>query len=482
MVDLNKLFYPENICLIGVSDLPIKGATAHCFALKKLNFEKPMYCVNKRRDKVIFNMKAYHNILEIPEKEIDYVIIGVPNIEIPDIIEECISKHVKFITIFSSGFSELGTKEGIELEDKIVKIARKGGIRIIGPNCLGPFCRESKVTMTEIMEIKDQKVPAQTAFISQSGGHTGSFFGIGENRGFPFNKVVSIGNQCDLTIQDFIEYFTHDNQIKVISIYIEQVKNAKNFCSILSSCAKKKPLIFWKGGETKEGMIAATSHTGAISSSYKVFNAVIRQNGGIVVHSIEELADLTLGSLYLDNKKIGKNVAIMVPGGGSCVEMTDQAAKFGLNIPKLHIETQLEIQKYIQKINTNTRNPIDLGVYGWLPKIYGDVLIEIAKDDQIDVIVFYMMIERLPTFVERIQDKSLDKSFLRNIKRAQKSTSKPFIGIIPNFNVNDIEITKYRKNFIEGLCKLGIPNFESMERAANVISKLLIYKQWKNSH
>jgi len=475
MVDLHKLFYPENICLIGVSEIPIKGATAHCYALKKVGFERPIYCVNKNRDKVIFDLKAYHSILDVPEENIDYVIIGIPRNKIPKIIEDCNKKNVKFITIFSSGFSELGSEKDIKLEKEIVS---KSSARIIGPNCLGPFCRDSKVTITEILEIPDQKVPAKVAFISQSGGHTGAFFGISENRGFPLNKAISIGNQCDLTIQDFLKYFADDKDIEVISCYIEQVKNGHNFCEILNYTSLKKPVIFWKGGQTKEGLLAASSHTGAISSSYEIFKSAVEQHGGIITNSMEELSDLTLGSLYLKKYSLGRNVAVMVPGGGSCVEMTDQAIKFGLNVPELDKNTQDNIQQYIQDVNTNTRNPIDLGVFGWLSKVYGNALKILSKDPNIDIIIFYMMMERIPHFVDRIKEENLHRSFLRNIKRAFKYSPKPFIVIIPNFNVNNLKITKYRKEFVEGLVKLRIPYFESMERAANVVLKLIKYQNW----
>jgi len=334
--------------------------------------------------------------------------------------------------------------------------------------------------MTEILEITEHKIDAEVAFISQSGGHTGSFFDIGENRGFPFNKVVSIGNQCDLKIQDFIEYFSHDPNIKVISCYIEQVKNVIDFKTRLQQAAKKKPVIFWKGGQTEEGIIAAKSHTGSIHSSYDVFSAAISQNGGIIADTIEELADLTLGSLRLATEKLGKNVAISVPGGGSCVEMTDQAVKYGLNVPALNVTTQERIQALIQSVNTSTRNPVDLGVYGWLPKVYGDVLKIIATDPNIDIVFFYMMLERLPRFIERVKDASLGKSFIRNIRMAFKNSKKPFIAIIPNFNVTNTKITQSRKEFVDGLSQTRIPYFESMQRAAVVINKLIDYQKWLN--
>ncbi|NHI93312.1 MAG: hypothetical protein EAX96_12510 [Candidatus Lokiarchaeota archaeon] len=473
MVDLDPLFYPRGVAIIGVSDNPIKGATAHLYALKKVNYQGPIYCISKTRKEVMFGEKTFPSILDVPDP-IDYVIIGVPNESVPKVLNECSQKGVKFCTIFTAGFSELGTEEGIKLERAMLDNVTNG-LRLIGPNCLGPYCQESRLTNTEIMEIIQS---GEVAFLSQSGGHTGSFFQIGEHRGFPFNKVVSIGNQIDLTIQDFIEYFSKDEKIKVISIYLEKIKKLNEFRRIIETVSRKKPLIFWKGGRTKAGIKAAASHTGAISSSYDIFKSAINQMGGIIAESIEELADLTLGSLYLSKKHLGNNIGIVVPGGGSAVEMTDEAAKYGFKLPELSQRTQDNIQSFIQKINTNVKNPIDMGVLGWIPINYGKTIAFMAEDPNIDIITFYFMIERLPKFIERMQDKHLTLSFIRAIKKATKNSDKPFICILPNFVVTIPEDIVYRKEFTEGLISIGIPYFSSMERAMNVVSKLRKYQDY----
>ena len=456
MVNLDSLFYPKSVALIGVTDNPIKGCTAYLFALRKVQFPKPIYNVSKTRKRVMYGETAHPSILDIDD-QIDYAIIGVPNKIVPEVIRQCSQKGVKFCTVFTAGFSELGTEEGIKLENEMLKNATNG-LRIVGPNCLGPYCQESKITNTEILEIRDDAI-GDVAFISQSGGHAGSFYYIGEKRGFSFNKLVSIGNQCDLTIQEFIEYFAQDEGIKVISVYLEKIKNVHDFLHILNESSRKKPVIFWKGGRTKEGLKAASSHTGAISSSYDVFKAAIKQNGGLIAESIEELADLTLGSRCLHDKKLGKNVGMIVPGGGSAVEMTDEAVKQGFKVPQLSKETQDKIQEIIQKVNTNVENPVDMGVLGWIPINYGKTIAFVAEDSNIDVIVFYLMIERLPKFKERMQDQRLEKSFLRRIKIAKNKSDKAFICILPNFVVTNPEVTILRKEFINGLIDLKIPHF-----------------------
>lgn len=474
MVNLDRLFYPKNaIALIGVSDLPIKGASAFLYALRKVKCPNAIYCVNSARKKVLFNEDAYHSVLDIPA-EIDYAVIGVPAKEVLQVVKECSQKGIKFVTIFSSGFSELGTDAGRLLEEEIFKYT-KNGMRIVGPNCLGVYCQESKITITEILEVPPQKGDA--AFLSQSGGHTSSFFYIGTNRGIPFNKVVSLGNQCDLTMQDFIEYLGNDEQIKVISCYVERIKNVNRFFEVLQSVSQKKPVIFWKGGHTKEGIIAAASHTGAISSSYEIFKAAINQHGGIIAESMEELADLTLGARMLATRPLGKKIGLVVPGGGSAVEMTDESVGCGLEVPELPTETREKILLIIQDVNTSTRNPVDLGVLGWIPDVFAKTIAYLAESP-VDLVVFYLMTERVPDMAERLHDRTLEKSFLRKIKLALKASSKPLICILPNFNVSTPEIAATRRTLIQGLTDLNIPHFPSMSRAANVLSKLLAYQKF----
>jgi N-methylhydantoinase B/oxoprolinase/acetone carboxylase alpha subunit len=169
-------------------------------------------------------------------------------------------------------------------------------------------------------------------------------------------------------------------------------------------------------------------------------------------------------------------VGMLVPGGGSCVEMTDEAAKQGLQVPALKRHTQEKIQDQIQKVNTNTRNPVDLGVLGWIPLTFAKAMSLLAADENIDVVAFYFMIERLKDFMQRLGEKSLEQPFLESIGEVVGQSSKAFLCILPNFVVTDQEITRLRKRFIDGLSELKIPHFPSMDRAAKVIKKLIQYK------
>jgi len=159
--------------------------------------------------------------------------------------------------------------------------------------------------------------------------------------------------------------------------------------------------------------------------------------------------------------------------------MTDETVRNGLEVPELPAETREKIQGLVQDVNTSTRNPVDLGVLGWIPDVFAKTIAYLAEAP-VDIVVFYLMTERVPDMAERLGDRTLDKSFLRKIKLAIKTSAKPFICVLPNFNVNDPEIAIIRRNLVQGLNKLNIPYFPSMMRAANVISKLITYQKFVN--
>ncbi|MFX0134415.1 MAG: CoA-binding protein, partial [Candidatus Hodarchaeota archaeon] len=197
MLDFRNLFYPKNIAIIGISHHPLKGEML-LNTLLVSKYPGTIYLINPKYSE-LFGRKVYPSILDVPE-DIDLAIIAVPAESCPEIIKQCSCK-VKFASIFTAGFSELDNKE---LEDKIVKIAKEGNIRLLGPNCMGVHCNESRVSFFLRQQVG--KI-GNIGFISQSGGHAFTFSNWSVTRALEFNKTVSIGNQCDLTIQDFIEYF-----------------------------------------------------------------------------------------------------------------------------------------------------------------------------------------------------------------------------------------------------------------------------------
>ncbi|MFX1450731.1 MAG: CoA-binding protein [Promethearchaeota archaeon] len=470
MIDLKNLFYPKNIAIIGVSNHPLKGG-GFLSALFNSKYPGSIYLINPKRSEM-FGKKVLSSILKVPE-DIDLAIIAVPAKKVPEILNQCSGK-VKFAVVFTSGFSEVDDKG---LEEEIIKIAKKGKIRLIGPNCLGVHCNESRIAF----------FPQQQAggignigYISQSGGHAGTFTILGVGKGLEFNKSVSIGNQCDLVIQDFIEYFGNDPNIKIIAAYVEDAKDGNNFCKKVKEVTKKKPVVIWKGGITEEGKKAAFSHTGALAIPNNLWNSVMKQIGVINVDSMEELGDTIMSALYLESYPKGLNVGIVVGGGGSSVEITDACARQGLHVPQLSPKTKENLSKLIPDVNTSVKNPVDLGGMGFMPDIFRKSVQFVHEDPNIDAIVTYQMTERFVWFNDRVRSLGVTSfdfgnDTAREYKRLKKIIKKPLICVIPRIVETDLNIEKIRINFYNKLSSLKIPIFPTVSRAAKVYYRLYQY-------
>jgi len=197
---------------------------------------------------------------------VDFAIIAVPAPIVPKVLEDCAKKGVKLATIFSSGFSETGTREGVLLEKMIAEVAKKVGIRIFGPNCMDAYFPKQGLSFRPDLP----KESGDIGFISQNGGNAIGIIICGSVWGLKFSKVFSYGNAADLDSPDLLEYLRWDKETKVIGLYIEGVKNGSKLLSVLKKTTKEKPVVVWKGGVTELGSRAVASHTGALAGSAKI--------------------------------------------------------------------------------------------------------------------------------------------------------------------------------------------------------------------
>jgi acyl-CoA synthetase (NDP forming) len=387
-IPFERLFNPRAIVIIGVSKFNPSGATQYVFALKSSQFPNPIYLVNpKYTDEDLMGYKFYDSISSIPdETPVDLAIIAVPAKITPSIIEELGKKGVSFAHIFSSGFSELDSesdKNGKRLEEDLNRIASKYGIRILGPNCMGIISPKSKLTflmpisamryarnnnkdggaenIEHFEDARDLINHGQVGFISQSGGIAFSHGMLSPSLGYNFSKVVSLGNQIDLDLLDFLRYFKEDPDTKVIAMYIENIKRDGNeFVRLLKETTAKKPVIIWKGGIFQTGHQAVMSHTGGLAGNYKMWESMASQTGVILVNNFLELTDMIQTSLtYPFPQTLG--AAVLSMSGGTAVESTDEVERNGLIMPLLSQELTQKIQQFIPEINSNLKNPLEFG-------------------------------------------------------------------------------------------------------------------------
>jgi acetate---CoA ligase (ADP-forming) subunit alpha len=465
-LSLHKLFYPDNVAVVGASP-EVKGDRFPFFqALLQSGFSGRLYPVNPNYPEV-GGHKAFSRLQEIPEP-IDLTIITLRAPYVPPIVADCVQKGVRFAVIFSSGFTEGGHPE---LEEEIKALVRQGPTRLIGPNCIGPYCPESGVTFA--MEGKAGE-PGNVGFVSQSGGHSITYKTLAGSRGIHFNKILSLGNQCDLTVQEVLRYYAEDSQIKVICAYLEQAKGAEEFARSLREVARRKPLIIWKGGTTEAGARAAFSHTGAMASHSRVWQKAIHQLGVIPVEDLEEMADATFSCLTLDLPR-SPRVGIVVVGGGSSVEMTDICARNSLEVPILGKETQEKIAKNIPQANTSCKNPVDLGFMGFFPQVYSQSIRLAATDPNIDVLLLYQITEYFQQFTPHLDWPS---NIAAEMAKINRELEKPMVMVIPPLEQDKAEFISRRQTLVQKLRENSIPVFPTIDRAAKVIYRLQRYRKF----
>ncbi len=387
--DLKYLFEPRSVAIVGASKDQWKSGGMFINNMLKDKYSGTIYPVNPGEPDIM-GLKCYPGIADIPA-ELDLAILAIPSSAIVPAMEDCARKRVKFAVVHAVGFSEMGAP-GKELEKEMIAVARSGGVRIVGPNCMGIFTSKGRIN-TVVPYASLPLEPGGVGFVGQSGWASETMLRLGSARGLRFSGIISIGNQSDLTIQDLIGYWGSDPDTRVIAAYVEGLKDARRFMEIAREVSRCKPVIIWKGGSSEMGARSAASHTGSLAGDYQVFQAMCRQTGIIAAASMEEVIDLAV-AFNCPVLTSGKRVGLLIEAGGGAVASSDTSAREGLTIPQLRQQTQDKIAAYLKgKVppSNNRKNPVDLV---WVPigdtyGVYADVLEMILPEVDACVMVAY---------------------------------------------------------------------------------------------
>ncbi|HJJ45115.1 MAG: acetate--CoA ligase family protein [Methanocorpusculum sp.] len=346
-------FKPASVAVIGASDDKTKMGYAAFHNL--LQFTGPVYPVNNKREE-IQGRKCYPSISAIPG-HVDMVVLTIPAKFVPSTIEECGQKGVKMAVIITAGFKEMN-EEGRALEAKVVEIARKYGVRIVGPNCLGLILPPYKLDTTYVAA---SPLPGDIAFISQSGAMANAVVGMSLTKGqeLGFSEVVSVGNQCDLDYLDYLGYAANDPHTKSIILYVEEIKNGVAFMEMAREITKKKPIIAIKAGSSKRGQAAAASHTGSLSGAYEVYMEAFRKCGVIAVTTVPEAFQCAKIMGALKKPLYGKRAVVITNAGGFAVLSNDYAERRGIDIVDIPEHLIKEMDTFLPEF-WNRNNPVDL--------------------------------------------------------------------------------------------------------------------------
>lgn len=350
---LDFLFHPRSVALVGVTTSnPEHWTRTFLDGFVKFQFGGPLYLVNPKGGE-IDGIKVYPGLRDIKDS-IDYVVGLVPATAGPSLVEECAGKGVKAVQFCTAGFSETGNGQGARLEAEVLEAARKTGIRVIGPNCMGVYCPEAKVSYSPMFP----KEAGPVGLISQSGGNAIYLIRQAGLRGVRFSKTVSFGNACDLNESDFLEYMADDPETKVIATYLEGVRDGERFRRALEKATARKPVILIKGGMTEAGARACAGHTSALAGSNATWDALCRQYGVLRVDSLDEMVDMLVAFLYLPVPR-GRNAVLFGAGGGASVLITDEFERRGIRIPPFPNELESKVLEYTSAAGNILRNPVD---------------------------------------------------------------------------------------------------------------------------
>jgi len=451
---LKSFFNPKSVAIVGASRNKGKVGYEILTNMIAAGYKGKIFPVNPQTES-IEGLKCYPDLESIGETP-DLVIIIVPAKIVPSVMQQCVKAGAKSVIIITAGFKETG-KEGKELEEKIVQIARQAGIRIIGPNCLGVIAPANNLNASFG---GDLPAAGSIGYLSQSGALLAAILDMANAEGIGFSKLVSIGNKADIDELDIIKALVDDPDTRVIAGYLESITDGSSFVREAERISHDKPIILMKSGGTEAGAKAASSHTGSLAGSETAYESAFARAGIIRCDSIKQQFNYAQ-AIALQSLPNGPNVAVITNAGGAGIIAADVIEQVGLVFAKLNDET---IKKLADKLPpaANLLNPID---------VLGDALadryefaLDIALDDPNVDLVLVLLTPQAMT-----ESESTAEAIVRMSKTKPK---KPVIACF----LGSGKVAKGKRILREG----QVPEIDSPKSAVETIKAVADYVRWRN--
>jgi acyl-CoA synthetase (NDP forming) len=480
---IRDLFYPKTIAFIGASAEISKWGHFMYSNVIAGNFPGDVYLVNPKGGE-IGGRKVYKSVTEIPG-QIDLAVVTVPASRVLPLIDELTQKAIKSVLLISSGFGETGA-EGKILEDQLVSKAHEAGILFLGPNTMG-ICNPHISFYCTGTHVRPKA--GDTVLVAQSGNLGTQLLAFADKEGIGIRAFSGSGNEAMITIEDYMECFEVDDLTKTVVMYIESIKNGRRFFEAARRVGRIKPVIALKGGRTQAGAHAASSHTGAMASNIKVFDAACKQAGIIQVESPMDLLDLSAAFSSLPLPK-GKRIALLTLGGGWGVVASDLCIENGLVVQPLSDQIINKINNWLPPFWSHA-NPVDL-VAEMSTEIHLAIAEELLKWDECDAIIHMGIIGRR-IMVKSVLESTIavDNNYTQNLVDDNLKLLKTFeddlvnktVGLMEKYNKPVVGVyliadeTSRTVNEIDG-CKYKGVIFPTPERAVKALAKMHNYSQW----
>ncbi len=486
---LHEILNPKSIAIYGANNKGTSLASIQLMNIIISGFEGKIYPIHLKLETVM-GYKAYKSITEVPETS-DLVIIVLPPQIVPQIFRECGEKGVKKIVLISGGFREMVGDRANTLTEEISEIAKKYGIRFIGPNCLGIYNswiypeNDKKAMNTSIWENLERN---KFSIASQSGTLSSHIFFDPENLDLGLGKSISVGNEANIDIVDCLEYYKDNDNTEVIGLYIEELKRGKKFLELAKEITLKKPIIAIYVGGSKAGNRALQSHTGSIAGNAKIYDAVFKETGIIKTDYVQEFLDLAMiltRGIYPKGNRIG----IITNSGGPAAMVANNAEKAGLIVPEFSESLQEQLKKVLPPI-ASFKNPVDCAFDTNLPYFYITLPEILMKSGEIDVLIQYGVVgfqdvmdnylkyDKISPYADfQKQDYEKSEELVHKLIQPTLKNSKRFS--IPIFYVNPQNFSTF---WSKKLRENGAMLFKLWDRPISCIAKICEYVDYRRKH
>jgi len=454
MHSLDAIFKPHSIAVIGATPRPGSIGRQIVVNLFAYDFNGKIFPVNPRYE-YIHSTKAYASVEDIPDA-IDLAVIVVPAPGVLEVVEQCGRKGVKGLVIITAGFKETGA-EGAQKEQAVVDVARKYGMRVIGPNCMGVLDATPDVRMNATFS-PGTPPAGGISFMTQSGALGVAILLAVEKLRLGFAYFASVGNKADVSGNDLLEYWEHDAHTNIITMYLESFGNPRRFTELSQRISKHKPIVIVKSGTSAAGARAASSHTGSLAGQEAAADALLRQCGVLRVSSIEEMIHLLQGLTGTTMPK-GNRLCILTNAGGPAIMAADSADGHGLQIATLSDETKRAMRALLPP-EASVENPVDM-IASAGPDQYEALLTLALADPNVDMVI--------PIFVPPLIVEPLE--VMRRITRVARAGGKPVLSVLM------AEESYYER--IPREVPDNVPFYRYPEDAVKVAEHLNRYRLWR---
>jgi acyl-CoA synthetase (NDP forming) len=466
--ELAALFGPRSIAVVGASANERSQGYEFVKGLIDIGFRGPIYPVNPKLSELL-GLTAYARLEEIPGP-VDFVISAVPAGAALEVVEGAKVKGAKLIHFFTARFSETGREDAAELERELRRRTREAGIRVIGPNCMGLYYPQGRITFDPNFLFE----PGNVGFLTQSGSHAYRVLSQGLGRGLRFSKVISYGNGLDLNEADFLDHFAEDPETDIIAAYIEGVHDGRRFLRALRHAAARKPVVVLKGGRTTAGHAAARSHTAALASQQAVWRAAVRQAGALEVGSLNDLIDMLVAFRNAGPAR-GPRVAVLGGAGGETVETADLCHEAGLEVAPIPQEIREELREKLPHTWDWVGNPVDGSILTWGRFEAADILQMMVASPAYDMVIANVRGLEWILAPEAEGGGEVFRGAVDWLRRLGKESGKATMLVMADPESREEWRRKALLDARQELAEAGVAIYPDMERAARAMGRYVRY-------